>query len=96
MIIHIALFKWKAEIEDAEIKKALQDVRDLVKKVDGLVNIFCGENFSKWNEGYTHAVVVIAKTRKALDAYRKHPDHQDVALRIERMEAKSLGVDFES
>ncbi|HLC77267.1 MAG TPA: Dabb family protein [archaeon] len=67
----------------------------LKKKVDGLIDIRCGENFSKWNEGFTHAVIVMAKTRTALDAYRFHPFHKKVADKIEKMEEKSVGVDFE-
>lgn len=30
----------------------------------------------------------------SLDAYRTHPDHTIVAEKIEKMEVKSLGVDF--
>jgi len=96
MIVHIAIFKWKETISKKEIKQATADIRELKFKVNGLVDVLCGENFSRWNEGFTHAVVVIAKDRNALEAYRKHPDHKDVASRIEQMETKSIGIDFET
>lgn len=96
MIIHIALFEWKPEVSKNAVEHALEDVRTLKTKVDGLIDVLCGENFSKWSGGYTHAVVVLAKNRQALEAYRKHPDHEDVATRIEKMEVKSIGIDFES
>ena len=96
MIIHIALFGWKAGVSAQEIEKAMADVRALRSKIKGLHEIYCGENFSKWNEGYTHAVVVLAADQSALQTYRDHPDHKEVASRIDRMEAKSVGVDFSS
>ena len=96
MIIHIALFKWRSEVPREAVEAALEEVRALKQKVHGLREIYCGENFSPWAEGYTTAVVVVATNRESLDSYRKHPDHKVVAQRIESMEEKSLGVDFES
>ena len=95
MIVHIALFKWKKGTNKISIKNALADVRKLKKKIDGLVDIKCGENFSKWNEGFTHAIIVLAKDHTSLDAYRKHTFHKKVAKKIESMEEKSIGIDFE-
>lgn len=96
MVVHIALFQWKSNISKTEIEQAFADVRALKGKVAGVIDIFCGENFSPWAEKFTHAVVVLTKDRNALNAYRKHPNHTDVAKRIEAMEDKSLGVDFEA
>ncbi|MDB4978922.1 MAG: Stress responsive alpha-beta barrel domain protein [Candidatus Peribacteria bacterium] len=95
MITHIALFAWKEGVSDGQIAKALDDVRALKEKVPGLHDIRCGKNFSRWAEGYTHAVVVSAQDKDSLEAYRNHPDHVIVAKLIESMESKSLGVDFE-
>lgn len=95
MIVHIALFKWKPGVTRGEIEEAISDVRALKSEVDGVTDVRCGENFSKWNEGYTHAFLVLAKDRTALDAYRRHPDHVKVAERIDAMDGGSIGVDFE-
>ena len=95
MIVHIALFKWKIGIPDDVIEMAMNDVRALKTTHKDIIDIRCGKNFSKWNEGFTHAVIVTAKTHAALDAYRKHPKHTDVADRIDKMEEKSIGFDFE-
>ncbi len=96
MIVHIALFKWKSNVSPKDIEQILADVRLLKSKVEGIIEIHCGENFSKWNEGFTHAFVIFAKDRIALESYRNHPDHKDVANRIEKIEGKSIGLDFES
>ncbi len=37
----------------------------------------------------------MAKTKVALNAYRIHPFHKKIADRIEKMEEKSIGIDFE-
>lgn len=95
MVTHIALFAWKDGVKPEEIQRVLDDVKALKGKVEGVIDIRCGQNFSRWAEGFTHAVIVHAKDKAGLDAYRNHPDHTDVAQRIEAMESKSLGVDFE-
>lgn len=95
MIIHIALFKWKPDVTSEAIDEVMADVRTLKEKVEGVLDIRCGQNFSKWNEGYTHAFLVLAKDKMALEAYRNHPDHVVVAKRIDAMDGGSIGVDFE-
>ena len=95
MIVHIALFAWKADQSPAAIASALDEVRQMKAKVAGIIEIRCGENFSKWNEGFTHGVVVLAESREALDQYRNHPDHAAVGRLIDSMESKSIGVDFQ-
>lgn len=95
MITHIAAFKWKSGTKKNEIEKALADVSRLKAKIPGIIDIRCGENFSKHNKGLTHAVVVTARNKTALDAYRNHPDHLAVAKKIEKMEEDGIGIDFE-
>ena len=96
MITHIALFKWKNSVKKDEIDKALADVANLKTKISGIIDIRCGENFSKHSKGFTHAVVVTAKNRNALQTYREHPDHRTVAEKIDKMEEDGIGVDFET
>ena len=96
MVTHIALFRWKKEVPQEEIDRVMQSIRDLKRSVPNLIDLQCGENFSKWNEGYTHAVVVTVKNKEVLDAYRKHPAHVPVGKRVEELEEHSIGIDFES
>ncbi len=95
MIVHIAIYRWIDGVSAEEVAASLQQVRALRAKVPGVVDIRCGTNFSRWNEGYTHAIVVLAESAPALDAYRNHPDHTTVAARIEAIEAAGIGIDFE-
>src|SRR5688572_26276573 len=96
MFVHIALFKWKSGTDERSIAAALKEVEALKDKIPGLLEISTGQNTSKYGEGYTHVVLVRAKTPEAIDAYRKHPDHLAAARKIEAMEEKGIGVDFET
>ncbi len=93
--IHVALFKWKEGTSGKEVEDALQMVRNVRERVPGIQMIFCGENTSKWSQGFTHAVVVIGDDQKALDEYRKDEVHERAARIIEAMELDGIGVDFD-
>jgi carbon monoxide dehydrogenase subunit G len=94
--IHIALYKWRADTPPADIRQALQNVEALAAKVPGIVEISTTENGSKYNEGYTHVILVRGTSQAAIDAYRVHPDHIKVAQKIDAMEGHGIGVDFET
>ena len=96
MIIHIALFKWKPEIAAEIINKLVNDIQALKQQIPQIIDIYAGENFSKWAKGYTHAVVVITKSREDLEAYRNHPAHKPIADMCDALEANSIGFDFKS
>jgi len=94
MIAHIVLFKWKGASKE-EIEKIFSNLNKLKGKIDGLVDIFSGENLSRYSEGFEYGLVVLVKNRKSLEAYRKHPLHLEIAKQIEKLEEKALAMDFE-
>jgi hypothetical protein len=96
MIVHIALFRWKKGTSEKKAAGTLKQVEAIQKKVSGIVSIHTGKNYHHESKGFTQGVVVIAKTQKALDAYRKHPIHQKLAPKIMKMEADGIGFDFQS
>lgn len=95
MIVHIALFRWRENISQEQINGLMRSISNLKNKIPDVVSLYAGENFSKWNEGYTHAVVVTTRTRSGLDSYRNHPAHIPVAKAVDKMEEQSIGIDFE-
>lgn len=94
MIVHIALFKWKAGTSEEKIQNILASVKALKNVCDGIQDIFAGENYHNEAKGFTHGVVVLAKTQEALEGYRQHPHHAEVVKDIEEIEENSLGFDF--
>ena len=95
MFIHIAMFCWKASATAKKIDNALNQIASLANKVPDIIDIRCGKNIHPESKGLTHAIVVLAKTQEALDAYRNHSDHKVAASIIESMEADGLGCDFQ-
>ena len=96
MIIHIALFKWRASVSEEEINRVMGEIQSLKEKINEVIELYCGENSSKWSKNYTHAVIVRVKDREALEVYRNHPSHLSVAKRVEELEEDSIGIDVET
>ena len=94
MQIHIALYHWKKGTPEEKINDTLSQIASLEKKIDGIIEISCAKNESKYSEGYTHVILVRGKNAKALADYRAHPDHEIAAKIIESVEDKGIGVDF--
>jgi len=95
VVIHVALFRWRPECTEAEVKEIMGAIARLEGEIPEVVDLFAGEDFGKYGEGYTHAVVATFRDRSALAAYRDHPAHVPVARRVEAMFERSIGVDFE-
>jgi hypothetical protein len=94
MQIHVALFKWKSGVTEQQVENALQLVRDVKDRVPGIHGIYCGQNTSRWGQGFTHAVVVLGANEAAIDGYRNDTVHQHAAKLIDSMEQDGIGVDF--
>ncbi len=95
MITHIVLFKWKEGVTEEQISKIFAEIQLLKGKINGVVDVVSGKNFSEWGNGYTHALVVLLRDKDALDSYRKDPRHTKIIAEIEKTEEKSIGIDFE-
>ena len=96
MVIHIAIFKFNPQHTKEQIDQAMKEVQDLKNKIPQIIEIFAGNNVSKYSQGFTHAIVVKFKSKEDLEAYRAHPDHKPIAEKLDQMEADSIGIDFET
>lgn len=94
MQIHIALYHWKDGTPQEKIDNVLSQIRSLEHKIDGIVEITCAENESKYAEGYTHVILVRGRDEKALADYRAHPEHLTAAKLIDSIEEHGIGIDF--
>lgn len=94
MDIHVAAFAWREDVADSEVEEALRIVKSLEDVVEGVQSIHVGPTTSKWSKNLTHVVVVIGDSSEAIDAYRKHPIHVDIASKIDAMELDGIGLDL--
>lgn len=94
--VHIAVFKWKADIDRESLMDALRQIEGLQAEIPGILEISAAENSSRFSEGYSHVVLVRGVNQAAIDAYREHPDHLRAAEIIDAAEDHGIGVDFVS
>ena len=94
MHVHVAIFKWKEGVTAEQVDGALQMVRSVWSRIPGLTGLYCGQNSSKWSQGFTHAVVVLGETAQAIEDYRADEVHVKAAALIDKMELDGIGVDF--
>ena len=92
--IHLAIFKWKEGVSRGQVEEALALVRSVARSVPGITAIYCGQNQSKWAQGFTDAVVVLGETADAIATYRADKVHKIAAELIDTMELDGIGVDF--
>ena len=78
MIEHLVLFKVKSEIDAARINRMLDELSGLTTKIQGIVELSCGENTSDRSQGFTHGLRVVFQSRADLEAYLPHEEHKRV------------------
>ncbi len=96
MIEHIVLFKWNTAATPQAIDAAMTELRALKGKMEGILDLSCGANFSDRAQGFTHGLVVRFTDRAALETYGPHPAHQHVMQNfINPIRAEVLALDYE-
>ncbi len=96
MVEHIVLFRWSEAATPEAIDNIIQELRALKTKIEGILDLTCGANFTDRGQGFTHGLVVRFTDREALKAYGPHPAHQYVVQNfIAPVRADSLAVDYE-
>jgi len=96
VVEHIVLFRWTEGASREAIESAVAELRGLKGKIEEIVDLSCGANFSGSAKGYTHGLVGRFRDRAALDAYLAHPEHQRVVhSRVNPIRADLLIFDYE-
>lgn len=94
MINHVVLISWKSGTDASTIAAAMSDLRALGERIPGVELVAAGEALA---EGpYTHGLLVRLADAEALQAYLKHPAHEEVVKSwIGPHRDQILAVDFE-
>lgn len=96
-IVHVVLFRWKADAPAEQIVRVMQALDLLKQRIPGIADLTCGENFCERAQGYTHGLVVRFVDRASLEAYGPHEAHQEVVQTLIRPIMESvLAFDFEA
>lgn len=75
MFVHIFLFRWKADVSDAQKNRAQQEIEAFEGSIDGLKSIAVGANVSSQGGEFGFGGVMYFRDENAFSAYVVHPLH---------------------
>jgi len=94
MLVHIVMFKFKEENKKANIIQAKQMLENLMGVVPSLRSIDVGVNFIEADRAMDLSLIAVFESRKGLDAYDIHPEHQKVVTFIKSVVEYSKSSDY--
>lgn len=95
MITHVVLFKLKNPTLD-EVERLRALLMDMEGKIPTLRHIEAGVDVARSDRSYDLALLTGFDSMNDLDAYKKHPVHQQVINYIEEVKESVVCVDYES
>lgn len=96
MVEHLVILKFKDDSTADQIDAFIKAAKGLQDKIDGVVDLSVGANFTDRSQGFTHGVCVRFRDQAALENYVPHPDHVHVVENyIKPILADILVIDYE-
>ena len=92
-IQHLVWLKQKEKASKEEIELLLSQIREL-GKLNGVLSITAGSNFTDRANGFTHAVTVTLRDKDALEYYLTSPEHQALGGKIRQL-CELMALDYE-
>lgn len=99
MVRHFGVFKFKPHITEQEIWACFHTMKEMVGKVDGLLDMEYGayNGNEGLNDEFTHGFVMTFDSPKSRDLYLPHPVHEEVKAfvvpKLERVIVFDIDVD---
>jgi len=78
MILHIATFRWKDEITEADVTALTDALTDMAGGIPEIRSYAAGPNLRLRPGGADYGVAAIVDDAAGLDAYLDHPAHKAV------------------
>jgi len=95
MIVHIVMFQFKEANRAENIAKAKMMLEALVGKIDLLLSMEVGVDFSGSERSMDLSLISTFDTKEGLQEYAVHPEHLEVVAFIKEVTAQSKVVDYE-
>jgi len=96
LVEHIVLIRWTEQASQEAIASAVAELSGMKSKIEDIVDLSCGANFSDRSKGYAQGLVVRFVDRAALAAFYAHPEHRRVVQTfVKPISADILVVDYE-
>ncbi len=94
MIVHIVMFKFRADNKRANIIQVQKELNALVEKIDELKSIEVGIDFNGSQRAYDLSLYSTFDSKDALGCYAIHPEHLKVVELIKEVTSEAKVVDY--
>jgi hypothetical protein len=78
MILHIATFRWKDEVTEADVSALTTALNDMAAGIPEIRSYSAGVNLHLRPGGSDYGVAAIVDDAAGLDTYLDHPAHKEV------------------
>ncbi len=95
MVEHMVWFKLKETATEQDKVAMIAGANALAGKIDGVVSVASGRDFSGRSRGYEIGLSVRFTTREALELYGPHPEHQKFVQTFKPLWEDVTALDFE-
>jgi aromatic-L-amino-acid decarboxylase len=95
VLTHIVIWKYRAEVSDAERREHVARLRGLGEFIPELLSLAVGSDVLRLPRSYDTGLVATFRDRAALDAYTNHPEHLQAAAMGRDISEHIASVDFE-
>ena len=93
---HIVMIEFKDGTSDEAITEALNAVGELKDKIEGVLEVQSGKDFSGRAGNFTHGIIVTMRDKDVLSAYGPHPAHKEVQGLLGPIVETLWVIDFET
>ena len=93
MVTHIVLFRFGSSEDAAEARRLLLTLEG---RIPGMLGIEAGLDYVKSERSYDLGLITRHESREALEVYRTHPIHLEVAGFIKERSTAAAACDFEA
>lgn len=94
MLTHIVCWKYKPETPAEEREEHIRKLRALPELIPDIVSFNVGSDILGLDRSFDTGLVAVYRSRKALDAYNEHPEHQKVVALGREIAERVVSVDF--
>lgn len=97
MYEHMVFFKFNEKITPEKEQELLKKLLALKGSIPGIIELTAGFNVTEEEDrkqGYTLGLRVTFESKKALQAYGPHPDHQEFVQSLSDVAADVIVVDY--
>lgn len=99
MIKHIVFWKLKDEADGRtraeNVRKLKQDLESLGGAIPGVQVVEVGLNMNTSDAAYDVALYSVFSDQAALDAYQRHPRHQEIVAFLAKVRSARAVVDYQ-